>query len=225
MSPREELFDELDHLATVEHALCVEYLLLDCALVDRGPGFNLALTAMFQLRMLNDALVAAGQAGNMARATEVRGTPPTAFAPLVAGALDGILDRESAIAVAVDARYAVAGSLLGSVPELEPELRDLITRALDGGVGHAAAIASLREALDGLSPADYLRPVREPAGEVAETLQSVSLREYRLIVRLLEEHFAGSEELTMLALAKDAMSALQGILFLLTERNLLPLFD
>jgi hypothetical protein len=43
VSPREELLDELDHLATVEHALCVEYLFLDCALVDRGPAFNLAL--------------------------------------------------------------------------------------------------------------------------------------------------------------------------------------
>jgi hypothetical protein len=222
MSPREQLFDELDHLATVEHALCVEYLLLDCALVDRGPGFNLALTAMFQLRMLNDALVAAGQAGDLARATEVRGTPPTVFAPLVAGQLDGILDREYAIAVAVDARYAIAGSLLGYVPDLEPELRDLIIRAVDAGVGHAAAVTSLREKL---SPTDYLRPVREPAGDVEETLQSVSLREYRLIVRLLEEHFAGSEELTMLVLAKDAMTTLQGILFLLTERNLLPLFD
>ncbi len=96
MSPWEELLDELDHLATVEHALCVEYLFLDCALVDRGPGFNLALSAMFQLRRVNDAQVTAGRGGNMTRAAQVRGTPPVTFAPLVASQLVGMLDRESA---------------------------------------------------------------------------------------------------------------------------------
>lgn len=225
MSPLAELLDELDHLATVEHALCVEYLFLDCALVDRGPGVNLALTAMFQLRRVNEALVMAGQAGNMTRAAQVRWTPPVAFAPLDATQLVGVLEREYAIASAVDRRYAVAGSLLDAATELDPDLRDRIAGALEGGTGHADAFTSFREPLDGRPPAEYLRPVREPEGDGETTLQTVSLRQYGLIVRLLEEHFAVADELTMLALAKDAMTTLDGILLLLAERNLLPRFD
>ena len=221
MTPREKLLDELDHLATVEHALCVEYLFLDCALVNRGPGFNLSLSAMFQLRRLNDALVMAGQPGNLTRATQVRGTPPVAFAPLDETQLDGLLEREYAIALAVDARYAVATSLLAAVDDLDPDLHGRVTSAIEGGGGHAAAFASLRDEL----PEEYLRPVREPVDESDDTLRLLSLREYGLIVRLLEEHFAAPEALTMLALAKDAMRSLDGVMFLLAERNLLPRFD
>jgi hypothetical protein len=212
-------------LATVEHALCVEYLFLDCVLVDRGPGIDLAFASMFQLRRLNDTLATAGQAGNMTRAAQVRGTPPVAFAPLDAGQLDGVLERESKIAAAVDARYAVAGSLLGSAADLDPGLRDQIAGLVESGAGHAAAFTSFRESLDGRPPAEYLRQVREPADEGDATLQSISLRQYGLIVALLEQHFAAPDGLTMLALARDAMRTHQGILFLLAERNLLPLFD
>jgi hypothetical protein len=225
MSPREELLDELDHLATVEHALCVEYLFLDCALVDRGPAFNLALGAMFQLRRLNDVLVTPGQAGNLSRAPEVRGTPPVAFAPLDASQLDGMLDREYAIAAAVDRRYAVASTLLDAVPDLDPDLREQIASVLEGGTGHAAEFTSFREPLDGRSPSEYLRPVHDPASDDETTLQSISEREYRLIVGLLAEHFAGLNGLTLLALARDAMRTLGDIHSLLVERNLLPLFD
>lgn len=226
MSPLDKLLDELDHLATVEHALCVEYLFLDCALVERGPGENLALAAMSQLRQLDDALVLAGGAGNMTRAAQVRGTPPVAFAPLDASQLDGVLDREYAIAVAVDARYAVAVALLASVAELDPELRDRIAGTVGSGTGHAAAFASFRDSLEDRPPAEFLRRVREPADEVETTMRSMSRREYGLIVQLLESYFAEpTDDLTMLALAKIAMGTLEDILFLLAERNLLPLFD
>jgi hypothetical protein len=225
MSPREELLAELDHLATVEHALCVEYLFLDCALVDRGPGINLALGTMFQLRRVNEALVMAGQSGNMSRAAQVRGIPPLAFAPLDASQLDGVLGRESAIAAAVDARYAIAGSLLSLVADLDPGLRDRIDGVVDSGAGHAAEFISFRESLAGRPPAEYLRPVREPADDSDTTLRSISQGGYRLIIQLLQEQFAGPGGLTMLALARDAMRTLDGILFLLAERNLLPLFD
>jgi hypothetical protein len=223
MTPREKLLDELDHLATVEHALCVEYLFLDCALAERGSGENLALAAMSQLRQLNDALVLAGQPGNMTRAAQVRGTPPVAFAPLDASQLDGVLDREYTIAAAVDARYAVAVGLLASVADLDPELRDRIAATIASGAGHVAAFVSFRDSLAGLP---FLRPVREPADEVESTMRSMSQREYGLIVQLLENHFAGAaDDLTLLALARTAMRTLDDILTLLAERDLLPLFD
>lgn len=214
-----ELLDELDHLATVEHALCVQYLFLDCALVEPGSGGNLALTAMFQIRQVNDVLVTAGLAGNLARAEAVRGTPPVPFPPLTVGGLD--LDQQGAIAVAVDRRYATARALLDSDPDVKADLRDRIAAVLDAGSGRAAAFESFRESL----PANYLRPVREPADDVETTLQSIGLREYSLIVQLLQEHFAGPTGLTLLALARDAMRTLQEIFFLLTERDLLPRFD
>jgi hypothetical protein len=178
---------------------------------------------MFQLRRLNDVLVTAGQAGNMNRAAEVRGTPPVAFAPLDASQLDRRLDRGYAIAAAVDRRYTVASTLLDAVADLDPDLRDSIAGALEGGTGHAAELTSFREPLDGRPPAEYLRPVHAPASDDETTLQSVSQREYRLIVGLLAEHFAGLNGLTLLALARDAMRTLGDSL--LAERDLLPLFD
>ncbi|MGH3879363.1 MAG: hypothetical protein ACRDSK_20235 [Actinophytocola sp.] len=221
MTPLAKLLDELDHLATVEHALCVEYLFLDCALVERGPGINLAMASMYPLRRLNEALVAAGGASNLTPAAQVRGTPPVAFAPLDATQLDGLLAREYAIAQAVDARYAVVGSLLASVTDLDPDLHSQLTGAIEDGGGHAAAFASLRDEL----PEKFLRPVREPVDEADDTLRSLSLGSYGLIVRLLEEHFAVPGGLNMLALARDAMTTLRGVMFLLAERNLLPRFD
>jgi len=219
MPASDELLDELDHLATVEHALCVQYLFLDCALVEPGSAFNLALTAMSQIRQVNDVLVTAGLTGNLARAEAVRATPPVPFAPLVAGGID--LARQSLIAVAVDRRYATARALLDSDPAVDSDLRDRIAGALDGGAGHAAAFESLRESL----PEVYLRRVREPADEGETTLRSIGLREYNLIVQLLQEHFTGANGLTLLAIARDAMRTLQEVFFLLTERDLLPRFD
>jgi len=220
MTPLAKLLDELDHLATVEHALCVEYLFLDCALVGRGAGINLAMASMYPFRRLNEALAAAGGTSNLTRAAQVRGTPPVAFAPLDATQFDGLLAREYAIAQAVDARYAVAASLLAEVTGLDPDLHSQLAGAIEGG-GHAAAFASLRDEL----PERFLRPVREPVDEADDTLRSLSLGSYGLIVRLLEEHFAEPCKLNMLTLAKDEMTTLRGVLFLLAERNLLPRFD
>jgi hypothetical protein len=221
MTPLAKLLDELDHLARVEHALCVEYLFLDCALVDRGPAINLAMATMPRLRQLNEGLVKAGGTANLTPATEVRGTPPVAFAPLDATQFDGLLEREHAIAQAVDRRYAVAATLLASVDDLDPELHSRLSGAIEGGDGHASAFASFRDEL----PEEYLRPVREPVDDSDDILRMLSLGEHGLIVRLLEQHFATPDELDMLTLAKDAMTTLRGILFLLAERNLLPRFD
>jgi hypothetical protein len=221
MTPLAKLLDELDHLATVEHALCVEYLFLDCALVDRGAGINLAMAPMSRIRRLNEALVAAGGTSNPTRAAEVRGTPPVAFAPLDASQFDGLLAREYAIARAVDARYAVAASLLADVTGLDPDPHSQLAGTIEDGGGHAAAFASFRDEL----PERFLRPVREPVDEADDTLRSLSLGSYGLIVRLLEAHFAVPGELDMLALARDAMTSLRGVMFLLAERNLLPRFD
>jgi len=124
MLTREQVLDELGDLAAVAHALCVEYLFMECAL-GHGAGsaagppppqaaeaaaaaHSLAVGQMRRLRAINHLLTLAGRDAELGRAAELRLPAPAAaiaFAPLTAAQLDGMLDREYAMATAVDARY------------------------------------------------------------------------------------------------------------------------
>ena len=122
---REQVLDELEFLATVEHALVVEYLSVACALghdltPEEGgaatrPGHDaaveaseLAVVAMFRLKSLNLGLAEAGRAVPLGRAAGVS-SPSVAEIPLgppSPAQLERLLEREVAIASAVEERYA-----------------------------------------------------------------------------------------------------------------------
>ena len=94
---REQLLDEIDFLATVEHALVVEYLSLYCVFGEQLlpaeaaasppllPGaadmvHGLAVSEMRHLHQLNQLLVLEGRSAQVGRASSIG--PPGAEIPL-----------------------------------------------------------------------------------------------------------------------------------------------
>lgn len=213
MASREEILDELDHLSTVEHALCAEYLFLHCALGDDLPlpenateverrvgmaavtAFSLAEDAMRLLRRVCSALTAGGRRPNIRRAGHVRreAQPPLALAPLTAAQLTGFLERERAVALAVDARYARLPTPADPPAAGETDevlLGEIASLAVDG-VQHAASFDELRATLDGLSPEQYLRATRDaPADDFERGLRQIADDHYRLVLSTLDTGLA-----------------------------------
>ena len=167
MLTRQEVLDELAILSTVEHALCVEYLFVACVLghgresaaddddidaqVDGAAGHalnGLAIGEMQLLRAINETLVRAGRRPRLGRATSVAGDPVAiSFAPLTAAQLDGLLEREHAIAAAVDARYARLPTTVETLvdPATGEDPFANIGTLVAVGSGHAEAFAALQE--------------------------------------------------------------------------------
>jgi hypothetical protein len=227
----QQILEEFDYLATVEHALCVEYLFIDCALVAPGQAFVLADFEMRLLRSVNETLRLAGRPPNLGRASHIRrdSAPPLALAPLTPAQLTGFLDREYAIASAVDERYVKLRPAVDphATPALDPELLEQITRVVADGTQHSTWFATLRDALEGRRPDEYLRPVHdEPADELERTLLEISDQHYSLILQSLRTGFTHQDELwgPMRQLAINSMEGLRQVNGLLVERNLLPNF-
>lgn len=150
---REQVLDELEFLAKVEHALVIECLSVCYALgYDLGPdeggpttgqGSEAAGAAsslaqnseMFHLDDLNTALVHANQHAQLDRAASIPGGPGP------------------------------------DIPLGPPNLAQL----------HAAAFAAITDPLAGLAPGDYLRATRRLAADsFEERLLAASDRGYRL---------------------------------------------
>jgi hypothetical protein len=246
---REQVLDELDFLATVEHALIVEYLSVHCALGhDLGPdeggattpeGQNAAAAAsslaqgqMTRLRRVNQALAAAGRPPQMGRAASISSASvaEVALGPPSAAQLERVLEREEAIASAVDERYARLHPAVTSDPVFEGDLlKQMRFVIVENGPTHAAGIAGLRE-LHGLAPAAFLRATRrETTDAFEEHLLNVSDRVYRLLLAIVAAWFAtfAENELSFTNFrgwAVDTMFSLDEINGLLVRRGLLPPF-
>jgi hypothetical protein len=111
LSSTDQVLDELEFLASAEHALITEYLTVGYALsIDlpdaSGVAANLAQSQMFRLNDVCRALVAAGRSPTLDRAASITvGAADIPFSPAGPDAYADLLDRESAIARAVDDRY------------------------------------------------------------------------------------------------------------------------
>jgi hypothetical protein len=123
---REQVLDELEFLAQVEHALVVECLSVcyafghDLGADEGGPttkqggdaagaAFSLARnTEMFHLGDLNIALIHANRPPQLDRAASIPSGPgpDISLGPPDLAQLQQLVAREQAIATAVDARYA-----------------------------------------------------------------------------------------------------------------------
>lgn len=244
MLTRDQVLDELDDLATVAHALCVEYLFLECALghdveVAGSPpapaqvgdaadsAHSLAVGQMRRLRAIDHLLVLAGRDANLGRATELRqgAEPALPLAPLTAAQLHaGTLDRELAMAIAVDKRYEALA--LGA----DPAALDAIEGAssiISFGGGLADAFAQLRDGLAGVAPSAYLRVTRDVAsGEVEAGLRDLSDRYYALVVAALRAGFV-SPDLESRFVDTEAVGAMfrwDAVHKLLAQAGLLPAF-
>jgi len=241
---REQVLAELDFLAKVEHALIVEYLSVYCALgydLDAGEGgattqqgsdaaataSSLAQDEMSHLKGVNLALFAAKRPAQMERADSISSASvaDTPLGPPSVAQLQQLTTRGQAIASAVDERYMRLAPAVTSDPVFDGELLDKMRSVIvDHGPVHAAAFAAIRDSLDGLTPAEFLRATRrDPADDFEARLLDINDRSYALTVDALGEQFAQAGAFSALALS--AMESLHAINRVLVQRGLLPPFS
>jgi hypothetical protein len=244
----DQVLNELDVLATVEHALIVEYLTVQCALGytlapgDGGPvaqpaidaasvAGNLAQGAMFSLAGLNGLLIQAGRSPEMGRASSISSAsvPEVSLAPPGLPELQQLLTREDSIARAVDERYARLAPAVVP-PVFEEPLLSALQALIAGGQSHADGFAGFTQALGSVAPADVLRATRRDAsGDFEQSLLEASDRAYALTVAVLTDQFnappfsADSGNYRQLAYP-GAMRGLDDMNCVLVQRGLLPPF-
>jgi hypothetical protein len=222
LSSTDQVLDELEFLASAEHALITEYLTVGYALsIDlpdaSGVAANLAQSQMFRLNDVCRALVAAGRSPTLDRAASITvGAADIPFSPAGPDAYADLLDRESAIARAVDDRYR------GLAPSAGPDLAELV-----GGSGptHVDALQPLRDAVGVPAPPGLLRTVRfEPGNDTESTLLGASDSAYRVVVTALRAMY-GDEFGEYRQIANTAMLALDAINRVMAQAGLLPSFS
>jgi hypothetical protein len=239
----DQLLDELDLLATVEHAMIIDYLVSACVL---GHGLeqvgatamssqaqqaasayqNLAQSEMFHLKGTSAGLVAAGRDLTMGRASSITSsmgdeTPlsrPDAESPAA------MLRRHQLAAEALDSRYDALRGALGAL-EASPEVARLQSSLPDLGT-HRVALsnAGLPE-----PPPDDLMPVtwRTDPDEVEQRLLTASNTLYGVVVRSLIGQLTSSDFIAVPAfrqIAQDSMEVLDSMNTGLVQRGLLPPF-
>jgi hypothetical protein len=247
VSRGDQVLDELDHLASVEHALLVDYLSVFCALGHDLPpagggasaqrvrdaasaAFSLALGEMAHLRRVNGGLTLAGRQPQVGRAVGISsdGVGEVALGPPSLAQLERLLEREHEIASAVDERYArLQSAVTPADPVLSGKLLEQVTFILETCSHHVSDLATLREPLEGLAPSDFLRATRREATDALErSLLELSDQYYGVIVATVQTWSAHDEQLggQLRSLAVATMDRLNEIHFLLVERGLLPPF-
>jgi hypothetical protein len=242
---REQVLDELDFLATVEHALIVEYLSVQCALghdlaAEQGGATtealrglahdlgNLAVSQMRHFKNVNRALVDGDRPVQVERAGSIAGIE---LAPPSAAQLEGLVEREEHIASAVDERYKrLRPAVESGTSVLEGRLLGDVRSILDTCTNHARGVAGVRTVLHGLAPAEFLRATRRETTDPFEKgLLSVADRTYGLLVDIVRE-WLGPVDFSAISVppfpswAQGAMDTLDEIHRLLVQRRLLPKF-
>ena len=243
---REHVLDELEIIATVEHALIVEYLSICCALghdlepEDGGPTTDqcreaaaaaslLAQTEMFHFKGINRALVGSGRSARLDRAEGIPNTSGQLLpVPPDQPGLERLLEREAAMATAVDERYTQLAPAVTTHPVFDGELLDeWRTVIVDSGPTHVGALAGLQSALQGLAAAEFLRATRRIANDSFEQrLLDTNDRTYRLVLSAVQGTFdpdfgvAGAFR----GIAVSAMMTLDDSNRVLVQRGLLPAF-
>ncbi len=241
---REQALAELDFLATVEHALLVEYQWIFCALGHDIDGVDprvhdaaqvvsgMSVDAMRQLRRINNALASAEQSAQTDRASALpaEGGPVT-FGPLSRDQLDQLVARASTVAYAVDARYErLRPTVEPPTAVLEDGLREQVASIVEFGTAHKSSLDSFVSGLRDVPASVYLLASRyEPADDLERFLLDLSDRYYQLIMNAVRMSFAvpgdfgfGGGEL--LQRAVSAMLSLNDVNRLLVQRGLLPAF-
>jgi hypothetical protein len=217
------VLNELEALATVEHALIVEYLTIGYALTADLPdasatAANLAQGQMFRLSDVCRALAAAGRSPTLDRAASITaGGAEIQFSPAAPDAYAHLMDRESMIARTVDDRYRAL------IPETGPELIELVSVS---GPTHFDALASLRDAVGDPAPPGLLASVRFDARTDAESLLlGAGDSAYRVVVTALRNLYAGDGFGDYRQIATTAMFGMDNVNRVLAEGGLLPSFN
>lgn len=245
----DEFLDELAFLATACHAVLVEALTIQGAAGRDLPGdqsgpvndaaaglaqaaSSIATSEMFRLRRINDALLAAGHAGETGRAAAISSpsVPEISLAPLTPEQFTDIVPREVAIGRALGERYGRLAPAVTTSPVFTGDLLPQLQQVVEDGQGYPALLASYRDALGGVPSGKVVRATRRDAADDSEqTLLDTSDRAYRLLAGLLGMAFTrpadpAALDGSMLPAAVEAMTITDGINTELTRRGLLPPF-
>jgi hypothetical protein len=243
---RERVLDELEVLATVEHALIVEYLSVCCALghdlpADEGgpttqqgtdavnAAASLAQSEMIHFRDISRALVASKRSARLDRAERITTASGQVLqVPPDETSLQHLLEREETLAKAVDDKYAQLAPAVTSDPVFEGDLLDEWRRVIvENGPSHVDALADLRTALHGLAPAQFLKATRRETDDAFEQhLLAANDRIYGLVVRAVGRRFDPDSTVSgaFQDMAQSAMMALDDMNRLLVRKHLLPPF-
>ncbi len=216
---REAVITELTYLATVEHALCVEYLFAHYSLdapmtlpdgevaehirrifAAANEVFNIAVDEMRHLRWVNEALDLLGQVPSLSRAKRIgrQLDRPFTLEPLTPEQLQWFIDVERPsqdLTGTLDGMYVRLQVSIDRQPELFPSpererLVHLIKLIIDEGQDHFVRFTSIQRHLDGLSPEHYLRPLDAAPDHVTSPLLDLSDQNYAVVLTALRATFS-----------------------------------
>jgi hypothetical protein len=215
-----QALDHLEYLATVEHALVVEYLTVGYALQAGYPDASrtAGALAVSQMRKLSDvcgALSAAGRIPSLERAATIADVP---FSPAPPAAYRHLVDRETTLARAVDDTYRALAASASAGKDF--------TGVIDEGMTHEAGLAGLWTALGDPVPDGLLATVRfDPQTDAEADALAGADAAYRVVVTALRAKFADTEAFNAyLEIALTAMSAVDGVGRALARNGLLLSF-
>ncbi|MGH3943280.1 MAG: ferritin-like domain-containing protein [Pseudonocardiaceae bacterium] len=249
---REQILDELDYLATVEHALCVEYLFAHYSLAapmqlppDADPVtrrvfaaaaevFSIAVDEMRHFRWVNEALVLLSRPPNIGRADRIHRQldRPFTLEPLTPQQLDWFIEVErpsQSVATGVDGMYVRLLTTIDHRPDLFPErdrLIHLLKLIIDEGIDHFQRFSAVKEQLIGLAPEQYLRLLDRPADELTRGLAELSNQNYAVLLGALSATFTLGDRAggTLLEQSRRAMFSLHETNHVLAARGVAPPF-
>ena len=235
MSAPHPVLDDLADLAAIEHALCVDYLLLHYALRTVGSlsaaadeAMSMAQNAeMHHLARANRALVKAGRPPVLGRVAQVVGASgtPRPVATISAQRFHAFPEPEQDVAAAVDQRYARLREAVDASPgDLDPEALEKLTFLLDTVGSHAERMDALAASLADVDLARLLADLRTaPSTPNERELFDLSNGYYRVIVDALRAGLGHTDLLVDVATA--TMGGLDQINGELVAARLVPAFD
>jgi hypothetical protein len=211
----EQVLDEVQLIAALEHAHCVYHLRLHSALDghaaegdDQVPAairqasaaaYLIAQSDMIHLRNVNRVLVKGGRPPTLDRAMQVTSASGSDIdlMPMTASEFARFPEREKALAAALDHAYtglrdAVEVPPTPSLPDgVLEELQGVLDLAVGPGMDHGSRLPAVVEPLARLSPTDYLRVTGvEAVDELDRRLLALSDEFYGSLLGILREHLA-----------------------------------
>ncbi len=175
----EQVLEQLDFLTTLEVALILEYLSVQCAFghdlaADEGgpttpegravadAAFGLAFAQMSRLKGADLALHELQREPKVEPAASTANTPPWGvdLAPPSAAQLEHVVSREREIARSVDEQYSQLAAALTPDIEFEPGVLEHVQALVQRGTDHLSSLGELENAVNDPVPAELLRATR-----------------------------------------------------------------
>lgn len=212
---KEQVIKELKYLATVEHALCVEYLyahysinapqkLAEDASKEQKDKFiaakevlGIAIDEMRHFRWVNEALNIFNEEPVVDRATVIKSfNKPFKLRPLTQQQLQWFIDVEKPsqdLGQSIDGMYVRLLLSIEKQPDLFPEherLIHLFKLIIDEGEDHYQRFLSIKEHLKDYTESQYLRPLSDPTSdERLKALQLLADQNYEVMIGTLRIAF------------------------------------